>query len=474
MYIPTVDELMDSFKEELTSRHPKIRNFSDGSMLSILSEIINIQINLMYQRIDAETKSISILTAEGDDLDDLVVDRLPNGRQEGEHATGNLTFSCIETATSAIPIPLGSKVMALGTDGSKIYFETTAYGEIAIGDNSVIITARSIEPSEDANVPAFAITHIPYGIDGVDRVENIDEFSGGTDQESDDDLRTRYYYAVLATGTATSIVTEEHLTDLDDINEAHIFSRGNGDIELVVDYSGGIGNDYDDIETVLEDNLAAGIISRGKLIGTIIDGVSTPGIGEAYGGRLYARATTHCIAGESFYLTYEDSLGRIRTSGTIMIPANTIIGDIITIPMEDDTDRATTTTEIFYSGSGSYDILTGMGTYPYLYNLPRPVSINVNVTVNKTAIASATLDDDIEDSITDFLNSFTIGTDLEWSDLFLNIYMDYSTQILFPGIDNISSCVITGDGTTISIPGSIIDIDEDERIEAGEITVTVV
>ena len=51
MIVPTITEIKDDLREELISRHPKIRNFSAGSMLDVLTEIIAIQVNLMFHRI---------------------------------------------------------------------------------------------------------------------------------------------------------------------------------------------------------------------------------------------------------------------------------------------------------------------------------------------------------------------------------------------------------------------------------------
>lgn len=472
MLVPTITELKDDLREEITSRHPKIRNFSAGSMLDILCEIIAIQLNLMYQRIEDETYKLSILTAEGEDLDALVVDRLPAGRLDGDQATGTLTFSSIDIATVAIPVPLGSKALAVGSDGSRIFFETTAYGEIAIGENSVNVTARAVNSGEDGNVSSYMITNIPYVIEDVDRVENLNAFSGGTDQESDSDLRNRYYYAVLATGTATSTVLEEHLTDLEDISEAHTFNRGNGDLEVIVDYSGGVGDDYADLGTALEDNVAAGITCRGKLSATIRGGIVTNDLAECSGGRILVRAYDNMLAGESFNIEYVDILGRTRTA-TIVVPLDTVIGDYVSATLEDEDDRAASISNVIYSGSGSYDILIGMGEYPYLYILPRTVYIDAMINIVGTDTAPSGLDSDIEDSVTDFLNSFTIGKDLEWSDALLHIFMDYSSSVMFSGIDSITSCSLTGNSVTISAPGSTINIDEDQRIRARTITVTV-
>lgn len=473
MYIPTIQELKDALREGIISRHPKIRNFSSGSMLDIMNEIVAVQAYLLYCRVDESTKSISILTATGDDLDALVIDRLPFGRQEGTQSTGYLTFKSNTLTTAAVPIPLGSKALAIGSDGTRLYFETTAYGEIPISDYSIVIAAHSVEPGTENNISSYAVTQLAYSIEGVDQVENAAAFTGGTDEETDNELRNRYYYAVLVTGTATQNIIEEHLTDLEDVSESHIYPRSYGDIEVIVDYDEGIGSDSTEINDVLEENIAAGIISRGILGATVINGVVSNNLAESSGGRIWVRATSNVLAGESFSITYYDILSRIRTA-TVVIPEGTVRGDTVQATLEDSDDRVEYINEVIYSSIYSYDILIGMGIYPYLYVLPRTVLVDSNITIHPTSTAPATLDDDIEASITDFLNAFQIGEDLEWSDLFLNIYVDYATSAMFTGIDNISICSITGNSTTITTPGSLINIAEDQRIRAGSITVTLV
>ena len=473
MYIPSIEDIELQIKNGIISRHPLIRNFSPLSMLSILGGIVAGQAYLLYNRIDASTKSVSILTATGLDLDALIVDRLPAGRQLGTQSTGFLTFRCMYEAEAAIPVPLGSKALALGQDGSKQYFETTAYGEIPIGQYSVVIEAHAVEPGTDGNVAAYAVTQMPFSITGVDRVENATAFADGTDQETDDELRNRYYYAVLVPGKATTEIIEEHLTDLEDVSESHIYSRGSGDIEVIVAYDSGIGEDSADVLDVLTTNIAAGITCCGVLGATIISGIITTNVNVSSGGRIWVRATENVLAGDTLEITYFDILNRSRTA-IATIPENTIRGDTIEADLESSADRAQYITDVVYSGIKSYDILIGMGTYPYLYVLPRTVTIDVNITIHKTSTPEIGLETSIEDSITAFLSAYSIGEDLEWSDLFLYIYMDYETSRMFTGIDTVDLCSIVGDGVIITTTGSLINIDEDQRIRPGTITVTAI
>ena len=44
MLVPEIEDIKDDLREAIIRRHPKIRNFSSGSMLDIIDEIIAIQI----------------------------------------------------------------------------------------------------------------------------------------------------------------------------------------------------------------------------------------------------------------------------------------------------------------------------------------------------------------------------------------------------------------------------------------------
>jgi len=48
------------------------------------------------------------------------------------------------------------------------------------------------------------------------------------------------------------------LTDLESVSEAHIYPRSNGDIQVVVDYDGGMQEDSTEIYNVLYSDVAAG------------------------------------------------------------------------------------------------------------------------------------------------------------------------------------------------------------------------
>lgn len=53
------------------------------------------------------------------------------------------------------------------------------------------------------------------------------------------------------------------------------------------------------------------------------------------------------------------------------------------------------------------------------------------------------------------------------------IYTDYATGRAFSGIDDVTSFELTCKGSTISGFGQKVTLDDDERLEAGTVSVTV-
>lgn len=475
--IPTIASLMEDMRYFITRRHPLIRDFSDLSMLSVLNEAYARLLVELYGVMSGVESDLNIFTAIGTALDARVQDRLPEGRLEGAKAVGSLTFRR-DAYGPQVTIPLGTKAFAIGQNGEIATFETTEIGIIAAGDLSTVVSAAATTAGVGYNVPEHTVTTLTFPVTGVNSVDNIIPFSGGTPAETDEELRNRYIYAVLVPGTATTPLLEEHLTELAEVTEAKVYTEYGGDIQVIVDYSGGIGEDSAEIATTLLNNMAAGITSRGIIVATIVNGAPTCNIDMSRGGRIWIRPTVFISTQQTMSITYIDTFGLTKTA-TVIIPANTRTGVGIAATMESTDSRAVSVSSITYSGNKSFDISIGMGTYPYMYSLPRPITVTATIVIHLTDTPEVNLATKIHDSIEDYLGSFKIGDNLEYSSLYQYIFMDYAesqagTGRLFSGIHHVDSCMVSGNSQSIDDSGQTITISEDQRITAGAVVVTVV
>lgn len=460
--------------------HPRLRDYTPLSVLTALNGALASQVRYIEQQNDAVAAALSIWTAEGTDLDVLILDRLLDGRYLGNYATGELVFYRRSAAGTDITIPALTKVSCPNDLGETLYFVTTEAATLVAGTKSVVVAARCFERGLLGNVPAGAVNKLYETITGIEGVSNPSAFSGGTDEETDTELRQRYIDVATLPGTATIAMLEAKLSDIDTVREAKVWNRDEGCIEVICDDSVGLVATSADIDDCLQENKAAGVVARGVLAATL--GASNLyELGDCYGGKIWILAREHLVTPLNFELTYTDTVGNPRTATVVttdIVPRGT--GFLATLEAEDD--FAVDVTASTYTGTEAMDVCLGLGTLPKLYNLPEIVSVDVALTIVLTETPEADLEESIEDSITEFLNSFKIGETLEWSDLFKVVHHVYSShdedgQInvgqQFVGIDTVTVLEATDGVTTITTLGGEIDIEDDSRIMAGTITVTV-
>jgi hypothetical protein len=124
-------------------------------------------------------------------------------------------------------------------------------------------------------------------------------------------------------------------------------------------------------------------------------------------------------------------------------------------------------------------MLLGMGETGYLYNLPELIEIGITAPIRLTDTPEADLVDNITASLQAYLGAFLIGERLEYSDVlrfFQNLYDPAADDCIgraFIGIEEIEELLVAGGEQTASQIGDRITVEEDWRIEAGDITITI-
>lgn len=468
--IRSVNDIIEEIKFDIMRRNPAISFWGPMSVVRTISEAFAMQIHEMESEIESTVDDLFLDTAEGDALDRLIVDRLPKGRLPGTKASGIVVFSRSSPAGSDITIPSGTRVAAIHANAETLYFVTASDAVLPAGETSTTASVIAEEIGTSGNVVSYAINTIISSVPGIEKVENLFQLDGGSDEESDDDLRKRYKYTVDIPGRATKNMIEQHLYDLDSVLEAKSFSVSPGEMELVIDCVGDF--DYDsEVPSTIEDNIALGVVARGTLGALLNPDTSYYELGDCAGGYIWIRPEQFIPSQETITITYEDVLGDTRYT-SVTIPKNTPKGYAIKAELggEQLAVRIVDTSSVNYS----YSVLIGLGEYPYLFNLPETVLITVSVSIHETTTPENNLTTNIENSITAFLNSFRIGDDLEFSDLAKYVFIDYSSGRTFTGVDTVNSITITDGISTISTYGEVIDIENDQRIRSGTVTVSVI
>ena len=147
---------------------------------------------------EKKARATSLKDAEGAELDNMA---LPFGvkRNGAAYAVAKVRFTLSEVQKSAVMIPEGTRVRT----GAGIYFATTEYAQVNPGDLYADVTVQAEADGTGCNgVPVGGIDTLVDPIPYMSKVENIEESTGGTDVESDDNLTWRIYLSPSAYSSA--------------------------------------------------------------------------------------------------------------------------------------------------------------------------------------------------------------------------------------------------------------------------------
>jgi phage-related baseplate assembly protein len=183
-------KMVNDFKtryRELTQTEYSLKRADPVSLL-LYSAAVQIYQAMLF--VDKAGKMDLLKYAYGDYLDHLAalkgLTRLP-----AAPATVTMRFTLSAVRPSAISIPQGTRV----SDGN-LYYATTEYAEVPAGDSYIDVIATCMTAGSEGNAPELGtITTLVDPISYMGTVTNLEKPTGGSDIETDDELRERTFYA---------------------------------------------------------------------------------------------------------------------------------------------------------------------------------------------------------------------------------------------------------------------------------------
>jgi len=152
-----------------------------------------------------QTYSYDVATKSGLELDNFC-NIFGVYRQIGKRASGTVTFYASGSQIVNIDIPLGTQVAVpinSSNNSTIVYFSTTVPAVIPLGETSVEVPVLSTLAGAAYNVPANSITSLVNTLISVTSVNNDLPMLGGTDPESDAELRNRWQSTAFNNTTGT-------------------------------------------------------------------------------------------------------------------------------------------------------------------------------------------------------------------------------------------------------------------------------
>lgn len=155
----------------------------------------------------------------GPDLDDFVA-LFGFARHTAKRATGVVTFERTSPAPEGIFVPPGIQV---GTDDSPpVVFTTTVPAVLEKGATQTSVTVQAVLGGTHGNVPNGAIMRMMTPLEGFSSIGNPLSLTGGTDAESDDNLRRRFRRTVFRNLAGTEQMFLGLALEDDDVTQANV------------------------------------------------------------------------------------------------------------------------------------------------------------------------------------------------------------------------------------------------------------
>jgi uncharacterized phage protein gp47/JayE len=233
-----LDRLMAQIPDDIDKRQGSITH----DMLSPAA----IELALAYIELDNVLNFGFADTTYGEYLDRKVAEAGLT-RKPATKAIGQVTIF----GDDGVEVPKGYRVLTEGE--SPLYFETKESATITGGHATV--SAEAVEGGEKGNVPPARITLTTQNIVGITSVTNEQAFTGGVDEESDDELRARYLQKVRKPITSGNIYHyEQWALSIEGVSAARVFPTwdGNGTVKVVLINDDGRAPD----QTVVANTLA--------------------------------------------------------------------------------------------------------------------------------------------------------------------------------------------------------------------------
>lgn len=108
-------------------------------------------------------------------------------RREAGKASGTVTIE----GNAGVTVPAGMIVCTVATnDGPSIEFTVDDESVLSV-DGSIDVSVTAVQAGTGSNVNANTVTLMSSPVEGITKIYNKDNITGGTEEESDDDFRER-------------------------------------------------------------------------------------------------------------------------------------------------------------------------------------------------------------------------------------------------------------------------------------------
>lgn len=241
----TIDEIYSNLKESFEERSGL--TMDDGGDMALRFYALAAELVSLWAQSDYVNRQCFPQTASGESLDRHAALR---GLTRGGavKARGTIRFSISSARTRDLYIPAGVRGMTM----SQTEFITTEEAYLLTGETYCDVPAEAVYAGKSGNVAANEIINIQNAPVGIRMITNPLPFTGGEDEESDEDLRERVAksYGNISNGGNIAYYEKQAL-NIAGVAAVKVLprNRGRGTVDIIISSDSGMPTD-DLIEAV--------------------------------------------------------------------------------------------------------------------------------------------------------------------------------------------------------------------------------
>jgi hypothetical protein len=375
--------------------------------------------------------------------------------------------------TTDVTVPVGTiiaTVAGLRTTSTAIQFRTveevtmykalgSTYINTDTGKYEIQVQVEAVIPGNSGNVGANTITTLVSAVSGFDGAYNPLSTSGGTDEESSGDYAARLAEALAGNNVGTSAGYLQLISPQDGVDDTHVVGGGEslrdelGAIDVL--FKGSTSAPYTDTYTPLNPSsprdfvftkqpviYSSALVLIDSNLGVLTEGVDWEFVADTleYAGTIHGQDTIH------FLRTFTSPLGTI----TVKYQYNSLVTTLQSLLDSDQNQTENTST------------LAKVAT-----DIPIDVEVRVKVLAGYD---SSVVQTEVVSSISSFLESSTIGSEVQQADI--------AREILnTPGVDDVTlpfTSLQSSDGSITRNADGNLTIPSNSYASTGTITVTII
>ena len=229
--------MVDETLQRIVNANIGITNTFPGSVIRTIVESLLAEVDIQNYTVGQLYKAMNIDTAVGDDLD-TIVSILGITRKQATYAEGTVVFGRSDPYSTDISIQYAQIVSTRQNNNNNHVYEFIVIDDkakLSAGELQTTVNIRAMEPGK-IFLPVNAITVMSNPIIGIEYVTNAIEFNGGTEQETDDELRGRAKQALAGLGKGSNAAIRSALLTISGVIDAIMIdlSRGVGTTDAVI------------------------------------------------------------------------------------------------------------------------------------------------------------------------------------------------------------------------------------------------